>query len=67
MVRILLLFMSLAFIACNNESSTEAELDSLENKVDSTFNAIKDTVEAKAERLEDSIDHDDQDTTHQNR
>lgn len=67
MVRILFFFLSLAFVACSNESSTEAELDTLQNNVDSTFNAIKDSAEVKAERLGDSIEaKTDNDTTHQN-
>ena len=47
---------SLGFVACNNESASEATKDSLTNVVDSSANATKDSITATADSAKAAVD-----------
>lgn len=53
---IVLAVASLGFVACNNESATEATKDSLTNKVEETANAAKDSLNAAVDTAAKKID-----------
>jgi hypothetical protein len=53
---IVLAVASLGFVACNNEGTAEAAKDSVENKIDSTAGAMKDSVETHSDSTKNLID-----------
>lgn len=56
MVRILLILVGVAFMACSNESESKTKLDSLNLSVDSSADRIGDSIKQKAGRLEDTVE-----------
>lgn len=54
---LIILVTAAAFTACNNDAgSTEDKKDSIENKIDSTAGAKKDSVENRADSIKNKID-----------
>ncbi|MDF2385140.1 hypothetical protein JMG10_26960 [Nostoc ellipsosporum NOK] len=53
---IVLAVASLGFVACNNEAENKPATDSLTNKVDSTVDAAKDSVQTSADSIKSKID-----------
>jgi len=53
---IVLAVASLGFVACNNESASEANKDSVTNVIDSTASAQKDTIAKAADSLSNKVD-----------
>lgn len=53
---IVLAVASLGFVACNNESASEAKADSTATVIDSAASAMKDSVEVKSDSVKANID-----------
>lgn len=47
---------SLGFVACNNESENKDTVDSTVNAIDSTADAVKDSLEVTSDSLKNVVD-----------